>query len=110
MDVDMFDRVEAEFASSPIRCATLLRKGELAEGQPDNKIQLHRARDVLHDPECSRILRDAIWAIVIKRVRVEPQPWQLAAIWLMLPGLRGIASRLHHTWRIDKQDIQSDVA
>jgi hypothetical protein len=105
----VFDAVETEFISSPVASETLVQQDECGHGLPDAIIGVREARAVVTDPAASLAVRDAIWATLVRRVRVDPDLWQLAAIWMMLPSLRAITNRLHRTWGVDRQDVQSDV-
>ncbi|HWE89777.1 MAG TPA: hypothetical protein VG317_09985 [Pseudonocardiaceae bacterium] len=101
--------LEAEFASSFLASVTLVEQGECGDGLPERPVTVGAARDVVHDPRADLAVCDAVFAALVRRVQTSDQHAQLAAIWVMLPGLRAIAHRLRRTWRADIDDIHSDA-
>lgn len=106
---NVFDALEAQFAASSLASVKLVERGECGDGLPDCPITVGAARDVVHDPDANLAVCDAVFAALVRRVRTPDRHAQLAAIWVMLPGLRAIAYRLRRTWRTDIEDIQADV-
>lgn len=64
-------------------------------------------RTIARDPGTAPEQRDAIWRDLVQRTRREPEPWRLAAVWVMLPGLRAAAHRLAQRTRLDIAEIRS---
>ncbi|MFC5724451.1 hypothetical protein ACFP1Z_30280 [Streptomyces gamaensis] len=77
-------------------------------------LSLPAARRITMDPEADPALRDTVWRRLLRLARQDRSQdpdrfWSLAAIWVMLPGLRRTAGRLAHYSRADTQDISSAV-
>lgn len=53
--------------------------------------------------------RDQVWRDVITRARVAPDPWALAATWILLPALKSVTYRISRTTRLDIVDLRSAV-
>jgi hypothetical protein len=68
-----------------------------------------QAREIVRDNDVWDALRDAIWAALVRRAMTQARQWQRVAIWIALPGLRAIVSRLHRVWRTDLDDLRSEV-
>lgn len=53
--------------------------------------------------------RDQIWRELIARARTAPDPWALAATWMLLPALKSATYRICRTTRLDIADLRSAV-
>lgn len=106
---NILDELEAAMASSQCLFDVLLERGECGEGSPPHALDVREGRDIVEDWNASRALTEAIWTALIHRVQQDPRHWREPAIWLMLPRLRAITSRLRRSWRTDSDDIRSDV-
>lgn len=72
-------------------------------------LTLPEARALMRDVTAPLKQRDQIWRELITRSRATPDPWQLTAIWMMLPGLKSAAYRISRTTRLDVADLRSAV-
>lgn len=106
---NIFSEIETEIGASAALSAVLLEPDECASGVPATAVTATQARDLLLDRPTPESLRDAIWTVLVRRASTQPRPWERIAIWVMLPSLRGIANRLHRRWRVDIQDLRSEV-
>lgn len=106
---NVFDVLEAELATSSALPIVLVEPGECGPDSPAAAVTVRDARAIVQDSEVPDPILDAIWTALLHRARSEPPRWEPILLWLMVPRLRGIANRLGRTWRIDMQDIRSEV-
>lgn len=52
---------------------------------------------------------DTLWAELIQRSRQRCDPWELVAVWIMVPALRASAWRLCRRGRVELADAQSEL-
>jgi Zn-dependent protease len=85
----ILDSIEAYFALSPQMLAM-----SVDLGQPENgRLSLRAAREIVSDPTLLSVDADAIWSQLVRRATAATEPWQLAVIWVMTPGLRRVCRR-----------------
>jgi hypothetical protein len=72
-------------------------------------LALPEARTVARDITAPLGQRDQIWTELVLRSRRTPEPWRLAAVWMMLPGLKSATYRISRTTRLDVADLRSAV-
>ncbi|WP_250279712.1 hypothetical protein [Frankia sp. Cppng1_Ct_nod] len=56
-------------------------------------LSLKAARERVLDPASPAGAKDAIWSQLVHLASGKKEPWCLAAIWMMVPGLRRICHR-----------------
>lgn len=78
-------------------------------GDEESRLTLPEARDLTRDTTAPLEQRDQIWRELVLRSRRTPEPWRLAAVWMMLPGLKSAAHRISRTARLDITDLRSAV-
>ncbi|WP_156179009.1 hypothetical protein [Saccharothrix sp. ST-888] len=77
-------------------------------------LSLAQARQTIFDRTADEALREAIWRQLVSLTQAreagecEP-PWQLIAVWLVIPGLRRTAGRLGRRSPADRDDIQAEM-
>lgn len=77
---------------------------------PDTRqLTLTEARTLTRDITAPHAQRDQIWNELVLRSRRTPEPWRLAAVWMMLPGLKSATYRISRTTRLDIADLRSAV-
>jgi hypothetical protein len=54
-------------------------------------------------------VKDTLWATIVRLSQEAGGDWQLAAIWMMLPGLRKAVWRWHPYSRSDVQELQAEA-
>lgn len=86
----------------------LLTAGTDEAGDP-HPLTLLDARTIARDTTTTPEHRDTIWRELIHRARHTPDPWRLAAVWMMLPGLSSAVHRISHNPRADIADLRSAV-
>ncbi len=101
----VFDAIDAEIAGS-VRARVLLDRGEYGSPAP---VTMAEARDAIQDPNAPDDSREVVCAAIVRRAQEDPLTWERVLLWTMLPRLRGIAARLRRRWRVDPDDIRSDV-
>jgi hypothetical protein len=108
---NIFDAIEmniSDMLSVPLLHIHLSRQSEMYI------LTLDQARKTVFDPEADEAVREGIWRQVVGLVQeqrggeCEP-PWQLITVWMVIPALRGTASRLFHRFRVDRSDVQSEM-
>jgi hypothetical protein len=102
---DIFNAIEmhvSDLLPSPL---LRIRSGERSDRQV---LTLNQARRNVFDPQVDEAVREAIWRELVcpaqkqRGDRSEPS-WQLIAAWMVIPGLRRTASRLVHSFRVDRR-------
>lgn len=78
-------------------------------GLPDRQVPLDELRDRLMHRRCAQPLRDAVWAHLVSRSRVEGGTWTVAAVGVALPALTGVSARLSARFAGDPSDIHASV-
>src|SRR5262249_10244171 len=70
---------------------------------------LAEVRRAMLDPTVDVEVKDSAWREVLENARRQGADWQLAALWMMLPGLRGIVARSSGGPGIDSRDLESEA-
>ncbi|MDX8143312.1 hypothetical protein SK854_14380 [Lentzea sp. BCCO 10_0061] len=83
--------------------------GRLFPGLPDRNIALDEVRDRLLARRCPQATRDAVWAHLVLRSRVEGATWTVAAVGVALPALTSVAARLSDRFAGDPADVHAEV-
>jgi hypothetical protein len=91
----ILDSIEAYFALSPHMQALALEVPSPAVDQGVVRTSIRAARDTMLSAEAPARTRDAIWPLVVQRAHEKEDPWEIVAIWMMIPGLRKICWRCH---------------
>lgn len=78
-------------------------------GGEDRRLTLPEARNLTRDTTAPLDQRDQIWRELVLRSRRTPEPWRLAAVWMMLPGLKSATYRISCTTSLDITDLRSAV-
>ncbi|MCP2339541.1 hypothetical protein [Actinomadura rupiterrae] len=99
----VFDAIEARFAQEPQASALTVESGSGAE------LPLDRAREIILNPAEEPAVRDAVWTQLVGLAQRHRGIWQLAALWMMLPGLRRAARRAHRSTGADAEEIDAEV-
>jgi hypothetical protein len=105
---NLFSTIDAEIASMA-ESLVIIEPDTCAPGTPAMAVSAAHAREIVRDNDVWDPLRDAIWAALVRRAMTQTRQWQRVAIWIALPGLRAIVSRLHRVWRTDLDDLRSEV-
>jgi hypothetical protein len=82
----------------------------LGQGLPPGPVTLNDVRSLLLSRPQPEVL-DAVWKALAVRVRQETdrETWLVAAIGVMLPGLRGISQRQGWGSWMDREDLDSEA-
>ncbi|MBO0884624.1 MAG: hypothetical protein J2P17_30690 [Mycobacterium sp.] len=106
---NLFSMIEMDM--TPTAASTALITSDDSTFSPESKtLTVAEARETILSPDTPDLQRDAIWSVLIRRVKAtQSRHWQRIAIWTMLPYLRGITYRLHRTWGTDLEDLRSEV-
>jgi hypothetical protein len=88
----ILDSIEAYFALVP-DMVTLAVPAILGADCPAVRLSLRAARELTADPGTPAAGKDAIWSELVRAARERKDPWELAAVWMMIPGLRRICRR-----------------
>ncbi|WP_261571221.1 hypothetical protein [Frankia gtarii] len=89
--------------------APLALDGSLVAGLPERLVALDELRDRLLAGSCPQPVRDAAWAVVIRRSRRYGGAWTVGAAGMALPALRGVCARLGGHSDLDTADVQAEV-
>jgi hypothetical protein len=89
--------------------APLALDGSVVPGLPARLMALDELRDLLLAGSCPQAVRDAAWAVVIRRSRLYGGAWTVGAAGMALPALRSICARLGGYSDLDAADVQAEV-
>ncbi len=89
--------------------APLALDGSLVPGLPQRLVALDELRDRLLAGSCPQPVRDAAWAVVIRRSRRYGGAWTVGAAGMALPALRAVCARLGGHSDVDPADVQAEV-
>jgi hypothetical protein len=99
----ILDSIEAYFALSPEMLALSVQ----LSGPPGRRLSLRAAREVVSDPTLLTADADAIWSQLVRRATGAGEPWQLALIWVMTPGLRRVCRRCRRYATLDARELEA---
>jgi hypothetical protein len=99
--------IEAKFDTESPRVA--VDGARVGHGLPERALDLREVRDILLDGEVDTAVHDAIWRELVRLARDHGHDWQLVAIWMMLPGLRGISRRLSGGTASVSRDLEAEA-
>lgn len=83
--------------------------GRLFGGLPEGRIPLDDLRDRLMRRGCPRRTRDAVWAHLVLRSRLDGATWTVACVGVALPGLATLASWIADRYPGDRADVHAEV-
>ncbi|WP_045875832.1 hypothetical protein [Pseudofrankia sp. DC12] len=83
--------------------------GALVAGLPARLVALDELRDLLLAGSCPQTVRDAAWAVVLRRSRHYGGAWTVGVAGMALPALRAVAARLGGYSALDTADVQAEV-
>lgn len=86
-----------------------LEGAELGEGLPQGPISLRELRERSLGPQAPRGLSEAVWSELAFRAQRDGDDWTVAALWMMIPGLRAAVRRVLLRGRAPYADIEADV-
>ncbi|WP_285900815.1 hypothetical protein [Frankia sp. R82] len=89
--------------------APLALDGSTVAGLPARPVALDELRDLLLAASCLPALRDAAWAVVIRRSRRYGGAWTVGAAGMALPALYAVCARLGAHSDLDAADVQAEV-
>lgn len=99
----ILDSVEAYFALSPRMLAMSVDLARPERG----RLSLRAAREIVSDPTLLSVDADAIWSQLVRRATAAAEPWQLAVIWVMTPGLRRVCRRCRRYGTLDSGELEA---
>ena len=68
--------------------------GRAVPDMPARPVRLDELRDRLHERGCPAATRDAMWALLVHRARIEAGVWTIACLGYALPTLTQTSRRL----------------
>lgn len=89
--------------------APLALEGSVVAGLPTRLVALDELRDLLLAASCPQAVRDAAWAVVIRRSRRYGGAWTVGAAGMALPALYAVCTRLASHSDLDTADVQAEV-
>lgn len=84
----ILDSIEAYFALSPRMLELSIGVTLPASGNVDARVSVKAAREAMLDVVTPTRDRNAIWSRLLGLAREKKEPWDVVAIWMMVPGLR----------------------
>lgn len=100
-------RVSWEWLCAPPHPVTI--DGAPIAGLPDGRLPLDEVRARLLDRGCPLSVRDAVWAHLIGRSRVDGPTWTVACAGMALPMLAAVYRELSGGPGVDRDDLSSAV-
>lgn len=67
---------------------------EIGHGLPARLIDLAEVMALLLDPRAGDAMKDAIWAHLVRRARVDGASWVIGCVGVAMPGLKNLAARM----------------
>jgi len=89
--------------------APLALDGSVVAGLPARRVALDELRDLLLAGSCPQAVRDAAWAVVIRRSRRDGGAWTVGAAGMALPALHAVSAQLAGYSNLDRADVQAEV-
>lgn len=83
--------------------------GRLFAGMPDRPLPLDELRDRLLRRSCPVWQRDAVWAHLVLRSRLEGATWTVGCVGMALPALKATAAKLSASFAGDTSDVHAAV-
>ena len=83
--------------------------GRLFPGLPSRQVPLDEVRDRLLARRCPQATRDAVWAHLVLRSRIEGATWTVVAVGVALPALTSVAATLADRFPGDPADVHAEV-
>jgi hypothetical protein len=105
----VFDALDAQFADSSLASTLTIDGDKIGHGMETTSPSLEYLRGLAQDPGTEIAVRDAIWTELVHLAQKRAGEWQLAAIWMMLPGLRSASRKIFRRTRIEIKEIDSAV-
>jgi hypothetical protein len=105
----VFDALAAQFATSSLASTLTLDGDRVGHGMETTSPSLEYVRALVQDPGTEIGIRDAIWAELVHLAQQRAGEWQLAAICMMLPGLRSASRKIFHRTWVEVKEIDSPV-
>lgn len=69
---------------------------EIGHSLPARLIDLEEVKALLLDPHAHDAMKDAVWAYLVRRARVDGSSWVIGCVGVAMPGLKNLAART--TW------------
>lgn len=95
----LLDEIEEAFAQTSVVEPPIL----------DGERSLSEARAIVLDRTADLNVKDRVWRELVRNARTNGPDAQLAALWMMSPGLRKIATRWSRSPGIDLRDIEAEA-
>jgi hypothetical protein len=76
---------------------------------PARCIGLEELRVIMLKRRAGDQIKDAVWSHLVRMTRTEPDPWIVAAVGMMLPGLKNIAARMRACYPYGDCDVDSEI-
>ncbi|GLY85995.1 hypothetical protein [Actinoallomurus iriomotensis] len=105
----VFNALEVQFTASSLASTLTLDGNKVGHGMETTSPSLEYVRMLVQDPGTEIAIRDAIWAELVRLAQQHAGEWQLAAIWMMLPGLRTASRKIFYRTRVEVKEIDSAV-
>jgi hypothetical protein len=105
----VFDALETQFIGSSLASNLTLDGDKIGYGMEATSPSLEHLRVLAQDPDTEIVTRDAIWAELVQLAQGKAGEWQLAAVWMMLPGLRSVSRKIFRRTRVEMKEIDSAV-
>jgi len=105
----VLNSAERTFALLVTRPHPVSLDGRAFAGLPDRAVPLDELKELLLRRQCPRGVRDAVWAELVRRARVQGSTWTVACVGIALPGLITLADSLMRAWADDYDDVYSAV-
>lgn len=107
-DQSCLDIVERNFRELSGRLAPICLDPS-PPGLPSGGIALTDLRVVMLKRQTCQRLTDAVWSHLVRMSAVRPDPWDMAAAGMLLPGLKRIAARFAACYPGEAHDVDSEV-
>lgn len=105
------DAIDQEFRVLSAPPHSLSVDGEqISPDLPARSVGLEELRLIVLKRRSGDQVKGAVWSYLVRMARARPDPWVVAAMGMMLPGLKTIAARMNHVYPYEINDLDSEIS
>jgi hypothetical protein len=82
---------------------------ELGDGFADRVIPVTELRAMLLHPACDHMRRQQAWIAVVNKARGKGGAWMIAAVGLVMPGLKRVAARIPADLPCERAEVEQEM-
>lgn len=106
----VFDAIEAQFEAASLDSTLKIDGAKIGHGPAEHAVPLAYLRELMLDSTTDIAIRDAAWTELVRLAQADGGDWQLAAVWMMLPGLRKASRKIAWSTGVEAKEADAEVA